>query len=117
MNIEEILRNAQEAMHVRRVFSEPIHVGDITLVPAAIVRGGGGGGGSSSHEGGAGFGLKARPAGAFVIKSGEVSWRPAINVNQIIAGGQLVAIAAIFLLRPLFFRSALAKRLAERTGS
>ena len=101
MNPQEILSGAQDAMQVRRVFGEPIHADGITIVPAAIVGGGGGGGGRAADEGGAGFGLGARPAGVFVIKNGDVSWRPALNLNRVIAGGQLVAVTAILALRPL----------------
>ena len=105
MNPQAILSGAQEAMHVRRVFSDPVQVGDITVIPAAIVGGGGGGGGSAEENGGGGFGIRAKPAGAFVIKHGDVVWRPAINVNQIVAGGQLVAVAALLLFRAVLARS------------
>jgi hypothetical protein len=104
MNPQAILSGAQEAMHVRRVFADPVQFGEITVIPAAIVNGGGGGGGGSADEGGGGFGVRAKPAGAFVIRNGDVCWRPAVNVNQIVAGAQLVAIAALFALRPLLSR-------------
>jgi uncharacterized spore protein YtfJ len=95
MNPQQILLDAQEALSVRRVFGDPIHAGDVTLVPAAIISGGGGGGTKTAEEGGVGFGLSARPAGVFAVKHGEVRWRPAINVNRVIAGGQVVGVLAI----------------------
>jgi Na+/glutamate symporter len=49
-----------------------------------------------------GFGLGARPAGVYVIKNGEARWRPAVNVNLIVAGGQLVAIAGLLALGAYF---------------
>ena len=104
MNTEEILTRAQEAMSVERVFGAPIQLGGVTVVPAAVVSGGGGGGGKPNQDSGAGFGLKARPAGVFVIRNERVSWHPAINVNQIVAGGQLVAIAALLTLGPALAR-------------
>jgi hypothetical protein len=61
------------------------------------VRGGGGGGGG--EEGGAGFGLSAKPAGAYVIRGTEVTWKPAIDVNRIVIGSQIVAIFALLALR------------------
>lgn len=97
MDAQQILSGAQDVMSVRRVFGDPVQAGDVTLLPVAIIGGGGGGGGKSASEGGAGFGLLARPAGVFAIQNGDVRWRPALNVNRAILGGQLVAIAAIFV--------------------
>ena len=59
----------------------------MTLIPAAVLRGGvGGGGGRRAGERGegGGFGLIARPAGAYVIKDGVVRWRPAFDLNRTI---------------------------------
>ena len=95
MNAQEILSGAQDAMSVRRVFGDPIQAGDVTLVPVAVIAGGGGGGSKSAAETGAGFGLSARPAGVFTISGGDVRWRPAVNVNRAILGGQVVGIVAI----------------------
>jgi len=36
-------------------------------------------------------------AGALVISGDDVQWRPAIDVNRIIMGGQLIAAAALLL--------------------
>ncbi|HEY7791838.1 MAG TPA: hypothetical protein VIC33_15090 [Vicinamibacterales bacterium] len=100
MNPQEVLVNAQQAMNVRRVFGDPIQVDGATVIPAAVVGGGGGGAARGESEGGVGFGLKAKPAGAFVVKDGRVAWRPAIDVNRIVLGGQIVAITAILVLGP-----------------
>ena len=35
----------------------------------------------------------------FVIRDGAVRWRPAVDVNRVILGGQLVAITALLTLR------------------
>ena len=105
MDPEQILQGTQDALTARRVFGEPIHAEGVTILPVAVV-GGAGGGGNGSHAGkeggGVGFGLHARPAGVYVIKDGNATWRPAVNVNWIIAGGQLVAMAGIFALRSVF---------------
>jgi uncharacterized spore protein YtfJ len=98
-----VLSGAQDAMAARRVFGDPIASGDAIVLPAAIISGGGGGGGTGT-EGGAGFGVRARPAGVFVIRNGHVSWRPAVDVNRAILGGQLVAITALLTLRPILLR-------------
>jgi uncharacterized spore protein YtfJ len=97
MDPQQILTSAQDAMSARRVFGDPVQAGDVTLLPVAVVGGGGGGGTKNANEGGAGFGLSARPAGVFAVRNGEVRWRPAVNVNRVILGGQLVGVAAIVL--------------------
>ena len=102
-NVDEMWAGVQEAMTVRRVFGEPIEHNGVTIVPAAHVRGGAGGGGDSDGDGGGGFGLSATPVGVYVIEDGRVEWKPAVNVNRIAFGGQLVAglavLAAWSLLR------------------
>lgn len=100
MNIDQMLTGARDAMRASIVFGEPVERDGMTVIPAAKVRGGGGGGGGSeSSAGGGGFGLDARPAGAYVIRGGSVEWQPAIDVNRIVLGGQLVALVALLVLR------------------
>jgi hypothetical protein len=87
-------------MTARRVFGEPIQAEGATILPVAVV-GGGGGGGARADGGGVGYGLGARPAGVFEIRNGRAAWRPAVNVNMIVAGGQVMAIVALLVLRPI----------------
>ncbi len=110
MDVNEVIDRARDAFNVRRVFGEPIHQGAVTLVPAAWVSGGGGGGGEgTASEGaekaggtstgtsyGSGFGLRARPAGAFILRNDKVRWQPAVDVNRIILGAQVLM--GLFLL-------------------
>jgi hypothetical protein len=69
---------------------------------AAKVRGGGGGGGDTEGNGGAGFGLTAKPAGMYVIRDGDAEWKPALDLNRVILGGQVVAIVALLVIRSIF---------------
>jgi uncharacterized spore protein YtfJ len=103
MNVADVLVKAREAMTVRTAFGEPIVQGDVVVLPAAKIRGGAGGGGSEDADGGGGggFGVTTTPIGAFVIKDGEVRWRPAVDINKIVMGGQLVAIVALLSLRSI----------------
>lgn len=103
MDLQNVLVGAQDALTVRRVFGDSITVGDTTLLPAAVI-GGGGGGGADGVRGGAGFGMQGRPAGVFVIRNDVVSWKPAIDVNRIVLGGQLVALAALAFATSLVLR-------------
>jgi uncharacterized spore protein YtfJ len=82
-NVDEMFSGTHDAITVKRVFGDPIESEGVTVVPAAKVGGGGGGGGDSDHNGGGGFGIGARPVGAYVIKDGEVTWKPAVDVNRI----------------------------------
>lgn len=91
--LEETIAGYRDAITVKRVFGEPFQKNGVTVIPAASVVGGGGGGqgenpqDSGTHRGsGTGFGLAARPAGAYVIRGDEVSWQPAIDANRIVAG-------------------------------
>ena len=95
MNVDEMLHGVREGLRAQTVFGEAVERDGLTVIPAATVRGGGGGGGDNQHNGGGGFGLQARPAGAFVIRDGEVSWQPVVDVNRVILGGQMVAAVAL----------------------
>jgi uncharacterized spore protein YtfJ len=86
-NVDEILGGARDAMSVKRVFGDPIETEGVTVVPVAKVSGGGGGGGDDTNNGGAGFGLSARPAGVYVIKDGEVTWKPVIDPGRTVLAG------------------------------
>jgi uncharacterized spore protein YtfJ len=103
MDVSELLDKTRGGISARQVFGEPIQQGDALIIPAAKVSGGAGGGEGKgpSEQGsgvGSGFGLTARPVGAFVVREGHVRWRPAIDVNRIILGGQFVAAIAVLVL-------------------
>ena len=105
---------ARDALTVRRVFGEPYEADGATVIPVARVVGGAGMGygsgmgrdprsetGGPNAEGtggGGGFGVCAQPAGVFVIRGGEVIWKPALDLNLAIIGGQVlggvIAVAA-----------------------
>jgi uncharacterized spore protein YtfJ len=93
--------NRSSLITVRRVYGEPIQEDGLTIIPAANVMGGGGGGGDTEGNGGGGFGVRAKPAGAWVIKDGDATWRPAIDLNRTILVGQIVAIVALLVTRSI----------------
>lgn len=103
MDLQNVLSGAQDALTVKRVFGEPVTVDHTTLIPTATIRGGGGGG-ADATQGGAGFGMNSRPSGVFVLRGDEVSWKPAIDVNRIVLGGQLVALGALLFLGSVVLR-------------
>lgn len=103
MEVSELLDKTRGDMSARRVFGEPVQQGDAVIIPAARVSGaaGGGEGKGPAEQGsgaGSGFRLSARPSGAFIVRSGDVLWRPAVDVNRIILGGQIVAAVGLWVL-------------------
>ncbi len=104
MNVDEMVQGTQNAMNVRRVYGDPIEKDGLTLIPVASVAGGGGGGGDAQQNAGGGFGLSAKPIGAYVIKGGEVSFQPTVDVNRIVMGAQVVAIFVLLTLRAIIKR-------------
>src|SRR2546428_1685704 len=103
MRVMDVVNEAKGAMRVSEVFGAPYEKDGITIIPAARISGGAGGGGDEGHPqaGGVGFGVSSRPVGAFVIKGGEVSWRPALDLNRVILMGQVVAIVALLTARAI----------------
>jgi uncharacterized spore protein YtfJ len=101
VNVDEVMTLARDAMTVRRVFGEPFEKDGVTVIPAAVVIGGAGGGGGQDERGqegqGGGFGLIGRPAGAYVVDGSRVRWRPAVDVNRLVAWVGMAAV--VYLLR------------------
>lgn len=102
MDVEELITNARDAVSVKRVYGEPYEKDGLTVIPAAVVRGGGGAGSGDKdgreHGAGGGFGLTARPTGAWIIDgAGKVVWKPAIDANRAALGGQLIGLVAILV--------------------
>ena len=108
VNVEEVLNQARDNMTVKRVFGDPIERDGVTVVPVARISGGGGGGSGQDNDGsgggGVGYGLKAEPVGAYLIKDGELVWRPAmppIDVTKIVVTGNVVLIVLLFVIRSI----------------
>jgi len=100
MDVKDVIAQARDVMTATRVFGDPYELDGVAVIPAARVRGGAGGGESTADKGrgfGTGFGLDARPTGAFVIRAGKVTWEPAVDVNRVILVAPLVAVAAALM--------------------
>jgi uncharacterized spore protein YtfJ len=98
---QDLLDGVRDMVTVKRVYGEPYEKNGVTVIPAAAVRGGGGGGEGRRTDDesgvGGGFGVMARPSGAWVIEGNEVTWKPAVDVNRVILGGQVVGLVAILV--------------------
>jgi uncharacterized spore protein YtfJ len=111
MDPGSLIDKTKDALTVKRVFGEPYERNGVTVIPAAASGGGAGGGSGEGGDGenrgsgnGGGFGVAAKPAGAYVIKGDDVRWQPAINVNRVILGGQVVAIVLLLVIRSIVRR-------------
>ncbi|MEN0130137.1 MAG: spore germination protein GerW family protein [Brevundimonas sp.] len=113
------LTNAvSDTVSVRRVFGESYEASGSTVIPVARVwaatgmgtgegegglptfkaaapDGGVGGGHGNGHGGGGGYGVHVKAVGVYVIDDAGVHWRPAVDVNRVILGGQAVGAIAL----------------------
>lgn len=104
-NLEGLTDAVKDTVSVRRVFGEPYTSGDVMIIPVAKVMGGfgeGSGGGEADVQeafgegSGSGFGVRAKPAGVYRVRDGDVEWRPALDVNRLALGGQIaLAVVAV----------------------
>jgi uncharacterized spore protein YtfJ len=133
MNVHEVMNHARDAMTVKRVFGDPYEKDGVTVIPVANVMGGAGAGGgegagpsggagdagaagsdapvagSPSPSGyGMGYGLRATPAGVYVVKGGEVEWKPALDVNRLTMQRAITLIVGLLVVRSVI--RTLAKR-------
>jgi uncharacterized spore protein YtfJ len=120
----DMLQKVADSATVRTVYGEPVVQDGVTVIPAARIIGGGGGGGGGggrapNERGGEGRGsgggmrLSARPVGAFVIRRNRVRWRPAIDVNRVILGGQILAALAMLGGRAMMRRSMMGRSMGR----
>ena len=115
MQVQDVIDQARDTLTVKRVFGEPYEKDGVTVIPAARVQGGAGGGSgedpnSQGRGSGSGFGVTARPVGAFIIRDGDLNWRPAVDVNRIILGGQVVVVVALLTVRAIIKARSKARR-------
>ena len=121
MDVREVLSQARDAMTVKRVFGDPYEKDGVVIVPVANVMGGAGGGGgegpgapsgapdaadgpdapdAATRSGfGMGFGVRATPAGVYVIKGGEVEWKPALDMARLAMQRSVVTIMGLLIVR------------------
>ena len=106
----EVLEEARDVIGVQRVYGEPMQKNGVTVIPAARIMGGAGSGSGTvpTPDGeapaketgsGTGVGMMGSPAGAYVIKGEDVRWVPALDVNRIVLGAQILAIVLILAVR------------------
>jgi uncharacterized spore protein YtfJ len=99
MDVQEMVTRSQDTATVGRVYGEPHEKDGTTVIPSARVsaRGGSGAARGGEHSGG-GFRADAEPVGAFVIREGEVEWKPVFDLSGTVRRGQLVGGIALLVL-------------------
>jgi len=102
MKLPEVATALRDLLSARRVYGEPVERDGVVVIPAAEVYGGGGGGvddgGTLPLRQGIGFGGIARPVGAFVIRDGQVTWKPVIDATWL---GLIAAVTVVSLAKVL----------------
>jgi uncharacterized spore protein YtfJ len=108
MKLERWASTARDLFSAKLVYGEPVERDGIVVIPAAAVFGGGGGGGDDSgtddsgtpplRRQGAGFGVLARPAGAFVLRNGTAEWVPAVDVTRLGLAAAVTVVALAWIL-------------------
>ena len=114
-----LTRAVQDLLSVRRVFGEAYERDGVQVIQVAKVLGGTGAGYGSGgpagdpadgkdagyvtgEGGGGGFGGRVRPVGVYVLDDQGVHWRPALDLNRIVLGGQVaLVVAAVAVSRAL----------------
>jgi uncharacterized spore protein YtfJ len=103
MDVQQLLEAAHDTLMVKRVFGEPYERNGLMVIPVARVQAGGGGGHGNGPDGsageGGGYGLSARPAGVYVVAGDKVRWAPAVDINRIVVGAQVLAAVALLAVR------------------
>ena len=118
MDAENLLARVSDNLSVRRAFGAAYEKDGMLIIPVALVAGGGGGGTSRTRhrnsaagpdtlaapdatpkesgpaDAGGGFGGLVLPAGAYVVKGGQVRWVPAVDAT-------IVVLASLGLVRVL----------------
>jgi hypothetical protein len=104
MQPDREVRRAQRLFNAKRVYAEPVERDGVTIVPAAQITGGAGGGGGvdpgGNDGGGFGFGVIAKPVGAWVIGGGKADWKPAggFELNRFVSLLPALGVIALMVL-------------------
>ena len=121
MDVEDVVSGAEGLATARTVYGEIFEKNGTMILPTAKVMGGAGGGSGEDPDKhqqgkGTGFGIRAKPTGVYVISDRGVSWKPAIDWNRIILGGQIVAVVMFLAARSMAKWHALVKMRAAKAG-
>ena len=135
-----VTRAANDTFTVRRVFGEAYEREGALVIPVARLWGGTGSGSGSGeagarakaeaegdveptdvppggqfgHGGGGGYGVHVKAVGVFVVDDRGAHWRPALDLNRVILGGQLVGAVVLSAFAFAWAASAVASELRSK---
>ncbi|MFG1645664.1 hypothetical protein ACGFMK_35740 [Amycolatopsis sp. NPDC049252] len=97
MELGHLASAARAVFSAKLVYGEPVERDGVVVIPAAAVFGGGGGGDTDALplREGAGFGVLARPAGAFVLRNGTAKWVPALDLTRLGLAAAVTVVAVV----------------------
>ena len=104
--LDDFIEGTHDVFSARRVYGDPYEKDGVTFIPAAAIRGGGGAGEGDGREtaptgSGGGFGMIARPVGAYQIRDSEVTWIPAADTTRVIIMAEVVVMVGILAVRSI----------------
>jgi uncharacterized spore protein YtfJ len=107
--MDKVIEGVRDSATVRKVYGDPIEKEGMTIIPAAAVMGGGGGGEGEGPEQqgagqGAGYGVRARPIGVYVVRNGDVEWKPSVDVTRLAVAGMALAAVIALTVRAILGR-------------
>ncbi|NUU17390.1 hypothetical protein HP550_09025 [Cellulomonas humilata] len=115
----DVTRAVNDTLTVRRVFGEAYEREGTLVIPVARVWGATGSGSGSGevgaraeaaesedvpagvqqgHGGGGGYGVHVKAVGVFVVDGSGAHWQPALDLNRVILGGQIVGAVVLSAL-------------------
>jgi len=83
-DVKAVLDRVGQNLHVSRAFGQPFERDDMLVIPVAFVAGGGGTNKQPADpkgQEGAGFGGVVYPLGVYVVRHGEVRFKPSVDAN------------------------------------
>lgn len=110
IDVKAILERMGQNLNVARAFGTPVERDDTLVIPVAFVAGGGGTGRQPEPkpEQGAGFGGVVYPVGVYVVRQGEVRFKPSLDAN-------LLTLLGFLLLSTLVGRGRRRRHLRSRS--
>jgi len=114
----DVTRAVNDTLTVRRVFGEAYEREGLLVIPVARVWGATGSGsgsgevgphsetaeehvpagGQQGHGGGGGYGVHVKAVGVYVVDGSGAHWRPALDLNRVILGGQVLGAVVVSAL-------------------
>jgi uncharacterized spore protein YtfJ len=112
-DVLDSIKGTRDSLSVSRAYGDAYELDGVTVIPVARVSGGAGGGGGEGSDDeksgggfGTGFGLHVNPVGVYEIRGGRVVWKPAVDANRLLRGGQVLGgIIAVCITLVLLARS------------